>query len=95
MGMHIEYDLSEFLRELMEAGYLEGAAEGITKKVISEGEESLSPKQQFVFKRDVLDEYITPECKRMGCQIPWEEMLEAHDNGGLCSWCAKMASNDD
>ena len=27
------------------------------------------------------------ECKRCSSDIPWCEMIEALDNGGLCGWC--------
>jgi hypothetical protein len=70
-----------------------GDAAGITRQVIDRGEESLSEKQRFVFKRDVLS--LDPgECVR-GCDIPWSEKFEAMDNGGLCSWCAKMKESAD
>lgn len=30
------------------------------------------------------------ECQRCGEDVPWCEMLEALDNGGLCSYCQHM-----
>jgi len=85
----------EFLREVLDTGELDKVAEGITRLVLDKGEESLSPKQQHVFQKYVMEVYATKECKRMACDIPWSEMLEAHRNGGYCSWCAKMMCNDD
>jgi hypothetical protein len=74
---------------------LEGAAEGITKKVIAEGDEALSEKQRYVFQTQVLNEYVTDECSRCGSNIPWSEMHAAYDNGGMCNWCEHMSSKDD
>jgi hypothetical protein len=84
-----------FLQDLINGGHLEGPALGITKKVIADGEESLSPKQQHVFKNYVLAEYVTNECKRCGEDIPWSEMYHAYDNGHLCNWCWHMTTKDD
>lgn len=84
---------TDFLGELLDGGYVDGDAAGITRLVIDKGEESLSAKQLFVFKRDVLS--LDPgECVR-GCDIPWSEKYEAMHNGGLCSWCAKMKESAD
>lgn len=86
---------SDFLCELLRLEELDETAKGITKLVLDKGEQILSEKQQYVFQKYVIDVYVTMECKRCSCDIPWCEMLEAHDNGGYCSWCAKMLSNDD
>lgn len=86
---------SDFLCELFDAGILDQPAEGITRQVLDKGKEALSEKQQHVFQKYVLDVYVTKECKRCGLEPPWCEMFEAYDNGGYCSWCAKMMSNDD
>ncbi len=48
-----------------------------------------------MFKTQVTDEYVTPECTRCGSNIPWSEMYAAHDNGGMCSWCEHMLNKDD
>jgi hypothetical protein len=87
-----EEDRKDFLRQLVDMGRLEGPALGITKKVIAEGDAGLSEAQKFVFKRDVLDVFVIRECSRMGCDIPWSEMYEANDNGGLCSYCDHMSA---
>lgn len=95
----MDYDeddgFNEFLSCLVNNDHLDGAAEGITKQVISEGEGSLSSKQKWIFQNHVLNEYVTDECTRGGCDIPWSEMYEAYDNGGMCSWCAHMDGKDD
>jgi hypothetical protein len=84
-----------FLREVLDTGDLGGVAEGITRLVLDKGEHILSPKQQHALQRYVVEVHVTEECKRCGCPVPWSEMLEAHTNGGYCSWCDKMMSNDD
>lgn len=86
----------DFLHEVLAVGGLDETAAGITKLVIDKGEGVLSEKQRHVFKTQVLDIFVTEECTRCKMSdIPWSEMIYTHDNGGLCSWCAKMESNDD
>jgi len=86
-------EYNDFLQSLIDNEHLEGAAEGIAKKVIVDGIDSLSPKQKGAFDKQVND-YITSECTRGSCDIPWSEMYEAYDNGGMCSWCAHMDAKD-
>lgn len=85
---------NDFLKQLIECNLLEEKVAGIAKKVISDGIESLSPKQKFVFEKGVTDEYVTKECTRCGLNIPWEEMLAASEDG-LCSWCRHQEEKDD
>jgi hypothetical protein len=87
--------LNDFLEEIIEGEHLEGAALGITKKVIKEGVESLTRKQKRVFDTYVLGEFVTAACKRCGNDIPWSEMYHAYDNGDLCNWCWHMTEKDD
>ena len=92
-GFEDDDGFTGYLSELLDNGHIEGDAAGITRQVIDRGEDSLTDKQKFVFKRDVLS--LDPgECVR-GCDIPWSEKYEAMDNGGLCSWCAKMKESAD
>lgn len=84
---------SEFLQHLVDNEHLDGSANGITKKVINEGVDSLTSKQKWVFDKGI-EEYITGECKR-GCNIPWSEMYDAYHNGGLCSYCLHMLGRAD
>ncbi len=86
---------SDFLREVLDSGRLNEPAVGITHLVLDKGEGGLTEKQQHVFQKYVVKEFVTEECTRCHGDIPWSEMFEAHDNGGVCSWCAKMMSNDD
>ena len=85
---------ADFLQSLIDDSYLEGAAEGITKQVITKGEESLSDKQKYVFDKEVLGKYVK-ECTRCGINIPWSEMSAALENGGFCNYCEHMMSKDD
>ena len=85
---------TDFIKQILEGGHLEGAAEGITKKVIAEGEDSLSEKQGYVFETHVRGEFVTDECSRCGSDIPWSEMYSAYDSG-MCGWCEHMTSKDD
>ncbi|GFM83137.1 hypothetical protein PSCICN_38290 [Pseudomonas cichorii] len=88
-------DFADFLDELVKQERIEGAAAGITKKVIAEGKESLSSKQSYVFQAEVLDEYLIDGCGRCSSSIPWSEMIDAYDNGGYCGYCAYIAGKDD
>ncbi len=83
-----ESDYEAFLQQVIDGDHLEGASLGITKLVIAKGKAALSPRQAFVFKRDVENVYLSNECDNCGNDIPWSEMYEAHDNGGNCGWCA-------
>lgn len=86
---------TDFLQEIIDMEALEGAALGITKIVIDKGREALSTKQDYVFQKQVLDEFTVDECKRCSCDIPWCEMSSAYDNGGFCSYCNHMMNKDD
>ncbi len=85
----------EFFEWVLESNELSDAAAGITRLVIDKGEGALSTKQQYVFQTQVLDVYVTKQCKRCNLEVIWDEMIGAHLNGGYCGWCAKMLSNDD
>jgi hypothetical protein len=53
MGQHafdIDNGFADFLQQLLACDMLEAPAEGITRQVIDQGEESLSEKQRYVFK---------------------------------------------
>lgn len=85
----------EVLKYLIECDLLPGAAKGITLQAIDKGKDSLSPKQQEVFKEFVQDKYLNLKCRRCSEEpIPTSEIIEALDDG-LCSWCRKMEENDD
>ena len=85
-----EVDLKDFLQQLVDMDELDGAALGITKKVITEGVASLSKKQRYVFDKHVLGENSVSECSRCQINVPWTEMLDARDNGGFCGYCVNQ-----
>jgi hypothetical protein len=76
---HVDNELEDrkiFLQELIDNNHLDGTALGITKQVIAEGEDGLSPEQKRVFERYVLWKFVTKECQN-GCVIPWSEQYKA------------------
>jgi hypothetical protein len=85
----------DFLKQIVDMEHLEGPALGVTKQVIEKGEESLSEKQNHVFKKYVIDEYTVQECSRCGHDIPWPEMYDAATEHGMCNWCWHMTQKDD
>jgi hypothetical protein len=82
-----------FLQELIDKDHLDGAALGVTKQVIAGGEDGLTPRQKFVFNRDVIRKFVTEECQN-GCDIPWSEQYEAHHNDGFCFYCYDQMTKD-
>jgi hypothetical protein len=75
-----------FLQELIKNDDLDEAALEMTKQVIAEGEDGLTPAQKFAFERNVLRKFVTQECQS-GCDISWSEpqpsphFLPWHFNG--------------
>lgn len=76
----------DFLRQLIASGRLNETEAGIAKQALEKGYESLTEKQKYVFKK-AIEKNTVPKCKQCGGVIPWDEMLEALENGGLCSDC--------
>lgn len=83
-----------FLQDLIDNRHILGPAVAVVKRVITEGTTSLTAKQKQIFDSHV-GEFIIPECTRGSCNIPWSEMAEAHDHGGMCRWCAQMDVHDE
>ena len=67
---------------------------GSHELVIDKGYESLSEKQKFVFDK-AIGEFTYDDCQRCGLEIPWSEMYNTEDNGGLCSWCQQVGNKDE
>ncbi len=86
-------EFNGFLQELIDARYLEGPARGITKLVIDKGREALSEKQEFIFQRHVIEEYVHERCNMCHQPIPWCEMFHAIDKG-LCAACVSLIRKD-
>ncbi|WP_207215837.1 hypothetical protein [Pseudolysobacter antarcticus] len=82
--------LAEFLIELLEGEHLDGAAAGITRRVIDRGLESLTDKQKFVFERDVMTTFGNATCDACENEIPMSEKAHALQNGGMCNYCWHM-----
>ena len=79
--------LSEFLSELLEGDFLDGAAAGITRQVLDRGLDSLTEKQKFVFDRDVMQPFGNKPCEICQSEIPMSEKAHALENGGMCNYC--------
>ena len=82
-----------FLQQLIDARFLEDPALGITKLVIDKGRDALSEKQEFIFQRHVIDEYVHEACDMCHQDIPWCEMFHAIDRG-LCQACVSLLRAD-
>lgn len=91
----VDNEFTAFLEELLSLERIEGVAAGITKKVIAQGRDSLSQKQDYVFQKEVLDEYVYESCDVCCNSIPWSEMVDAYDNGGNCGRCEYLMNKDD
>jgi hypothetical protein len=83
-----------FLKELIQEHLLEGTALAIAKLCIDKGFDNLTPKQQYVIEKYVIDEHYIEECV-YGDEIPLEEQAGARENGGYCSWCKKVRVDAD
>ncbi|MGI2031404.1 hypothetical protein ACRQ1B_03325 [Rhizobium panacihumi] len=79
--------LNGYLEQLLNGEEITGAAAGITKQVIADGEESLSQKQEFVFNRDVREPFLNLKCEQCGTSIPYDDAYEALHGDQLCSGC--------
>jgi hypothetical protein len=77
----IEYELGE-------------KAKGITKQVITKGLGSLSEKQMFIFKTEVVDKWLMQKCKIHG-DIEGHELIGLWENNGYCNLCAERMAKDD
>lgn len=79
-----------YVRVLLETGRLDGAAVvGIAKQVTTKGVETLYESQlSTLMKYGILsnDLYVS-ECGLCCNEIPWDEMLEAAEESGNCSYC--------
>ena len=91
-----EYDeFGEFLEQIIEIEEPENPLLGVIKQVIGQGEDSLSEKQNFLFKKHVLDVYTVKECVLCAGNIPFSEMFDAATDHGMCGHCSHMTGKDD
>lgn len=86
---YLEDDFNGFVEELINLSRLEVKEEGIAKRMLAKGYDSLSDKQKYVFDKTI-EKNAVDKCQRCGIDIPWCEMLEALDNGGYCNYCHHM-----
>ncbi len=81
----------KILELLVEDKVLEGPALGIARQVLSRGRESLTERQEHVFQRFVVDQYINPLCRRCQSRLTTSEALNAlMEADDLCGWCSHM-----
>jgi hypothetical protein len=98
MDWREDFDESLLDKEALEflvQHHLEGAAAGITRQVIDQGLSSLSEKQLYVFKTEVVDEWLIRKCKRCQSDVPGHDLIGVWENDGYCSYCADKMAKDD
>jgi hypothetical protein len=94
--VEIDHGLKESLAELLEYGSIEEgtAAAGISRRVISHGMESLTPRQREIFERYVLEEYCSTSCIRCGSTLEYSELVGCRDKR-YCSYCECQITKND
>lgn len=88
-------DFVDFLRVLSDE--LESEEQDILQRVIDGGRAvygALSNKEKHVFD-EIVDMNTITNCKRCGVPIQWNDMLEARNSGGYCSYCRNNKPNLD
>lgn len=90
-----DYGFSDFLQQIIDMNHLDDPSLGITKQVITKGEDSLSDKQKQIFEKHVLDFYTISECSRCGGDIPWVEMYDVATDHNMCNWCWHQSEKED
>ena len=83
----------QFLQELIDGGYLEQPALGITALVKDKGRHQLTPKQDYVFQTKVIDEFVQEECPFCFTNLEWNEMVFVRENG-MCPYCVNKLEKD-
>lgn len=88
-------DFVDFLQELL----IEQDPEerDILQRVIAGGRVAygaLSDKEKRIFD-EIVDMNTITNCKRCGIPIPWNDMIEARNSGGYCSFCRNNKPNLD
>jgi hypothetical protein len=86
-NMKLEQSRNNYLQQLIDGEDIKGAAAGITKKVIADGEESLSQKQSYVFNEEVVKPFLYLKCEQCGTQIDFDDAYEALHGNMLCASC--------
>jgi hypothetical protein len=86
-------ELREALQYLVD-NELEGKAKGITCRVLTHGVFDLSPKQRFIFKTQVADEWLTRTCGCGNHSVEDDELIGLWVNHGYCARCADRNGKD-
>ena len=90
VGDPTEPEGDDLLKQLVDRRRIEGAAPGITTPVTRKGEDVPSEKRKTVFRRGVPEDFVTRECARYSCALPWSETCKAHGNDGKGCRCLHM-----
>jgi hypothetical protein len=86
--------LDEEALEYLVENELGTKASGITKQVINKGLGSLTGKQAYVFKTEVVEVWLGGECKS-GHSVEGHELIGVWVNDGYCGSCAERMSKGD
>lgn len=88
-------DFEVFLQEFLGSSNLDESddndkiAIGVSKRLIAEGYDSLSFKQQKVI--DIIaNKHFFKSCTHCGDNIPWCEMMFVIEHDGMCSHCVHI-----
>ena len=88
-------DFVGFLQEFIDRGILDESddndkiAIGVSKRLIAEGYDCLSTRQQKVI--DIIaNKHFCKSCAHCGDSIPWYEMMSVIENDGICPHCVHI-----
>jgi hypothetical protein len=93
LGQKPSFCTQDILRVRLRASVVWHPVDAIAKKVLQSGTESLIGEQIEIYDRYILPR-VEPVCRRCHNVIPDSELIGSYENGGLCSWDAKMEAND-
>ena len=95
IGEDDKRDFQQFVQQLLDVDRIESsAAKGIAMKIVSDGTEGLSKKQEDTFVEYGLKKYNYIEsCGLCENSIPWHEMYDALDDE-YCSECRHKVETD-
>ena len=84
---NIDDDFPCFVQELLDAELLDKTSASLARLVVQRDLSVLNEKQRSEFE-NAIGEFVTAYCSSCLTPIPWSEMYEAYDHGGLCVRCA-------
>ena len=88
-------DFAGFLQEFIDRGILDESddndkiAIGVSKRLIAEGYDCLTTRQQKVIYI-MANKHFYKSCTHCGDSIPWCEMMFAIEHDGMCSHCVHI-----